>query len=88
MIKSPKPAFEKIEPGFGSSFAYRTYDENHENNSHNFWHYHPELELVYVKGGTGKRQVGSHISYYRNGELILIGSNLPHCGFTDSLNNY
>ena len=51
MIKSPKPAFEKIEPGFGSSFAYRTYDENHENNSHNFWHYHPELELVYVKGG-------------------------------------
>jgi len=88
MIKSPKPAFEKIEPGFGSSFSYRTYDENHENNNHNFWHYHPELELVYVKGGTGKRQVGSHISYYRNGELILIGSNLPHCGFTDSLNNY
>ena len=88
MIKSPKPAFEKIEPGFGSSFSYRTYDENHENNNLNFWHYHPELELGYVKKGTGKRQVGSHISYYRNGELILIGSNLPHCGFTDSLSNY
>ena len=88
MIKSPKPALEKIEPGFGSSFSYRTYDENHENNNQNFWHYHPELELVYVKKGTGKRQVGSHISYYRNGELILIGSNLPHCGFTDSLSNY
>lgn len=88
MSKSQKPAFEKIEPGFGSSFLYRTYDEKHENNSHTFWHYHPELELVYVNGGTGKRQVGSHISYYRNGELILIGSNLPHCGFTDSLTNY
>ncbi|MGB3774856.1 MAG: AraC family transcriptional regulator [Leeuwenhoekiella sp.] len=83
-----KPTLEKIKPTFGSSFLYRTYNSEKENNGKNFWHYHPELELVYVNGGTGKRQVGSHISYYRNGELILIGSNLPHCGFTDSLSNY
>jgi AraC-like DNA-binding protein len=38
-----------------------------------------------VNGGSGKRQIGSHISYYQHGDLILIGSNLPHCGFTDSL---
>lgn len=88
MSKPLKPALEKIEPGFGSSFLFRTYDQFNENNSQNFWHYHPELELVYVKGGTGKRQIGSHLSYYRNGDLILIGSNLPHCGFTDTLNNY
>lgn len=83
-----KPTLEKIEPAFGSSFLYSTYNAEKENNGKNFWHYHPELELVYVNGGTGKRQVGSHISYYRNGELILIGSNLPHCGFTDSLSNH
>ncbi len=47
------------------------------------WHYHPEIELVYVNGGAGKRQIGSHISCYTDGDLILIGSNLPHCGFTD-----
>lgn len=88
MAKTSKPALEKINPGFGSSFLYRNYDKDNENNSHTFWHYHPELELVYVNGGTGKRQVGSHISYYRNGELILIGSNLPHCGFTDSLEGH
>ena len=88
MSKLLKPALEKIEPGFGSSFLYRTYDQDHENNSQNFWHYHPELELVYVKGGTGKRQIGSHLSYYRNGDLILIGANLPYCGFTDTLSNY
>ncbi|WP_031427593.1 AraC family transcriptional regulator [Flavimarina sp. Hel_I_48] len=87
-IVTSKPTLEKIKPTFGSSFLYRTYNAEKENNSKNFWHYHPELELVYVHGGTGKRQVGSHISYYRNGELILIGSNLPHCGFTDSLSNY
>lgn len=80
-----KPTFEKVEPAFGSSFSYRRYDSTHQNKNHTFWHYHPEIELVYVNGGSGKRQIGSHISYYRKGDLILIGSNLPHCGFTDGL---
>ena len=85
MKLSAKPEFEKIEPLFGSSFSYRTYDKDHQNRKHTFWHYHPEIELVYVNRGSGKRQIGSHISYYRNGDLMLIGSNLPHCGFTDGL---
>lgn len=80
-----KPKFEKIVPNFGSSFSYRIYNQSQQNKNHTFWHYHPELELVYVNGGSGKRQIGSHISYYRKGDLILIGSDLPHCGFTDSL---
>ena len=54
-------------------------------NKDNIWHYHPEIELVYVNGGAGKRQIGSNLSYYTDGTLILIGSNLPHCGFTDTL---
>lgn len=83
-----KPTLEKIEPGFGSSFSYRTYYSNPENKKTTFWHYHPEIELVYVNGGCGKRQIGSHISYYRNGDLILIGSLLPHCSFTDSLTGH
>lgn len=88
MKNSSKPEFEKIEPAFGSSFSYRTYNKENQNKNHTFWHYHPELELVYVNGGSGKRQIGSHVSYYRTGDLILIGSNLPHCGFTDSLTEY
>ena len=24
-----------------------------------------------------------HVSYFNNGDLVLIGSNLPHCGFTN-----
>lgn len=79
-----KPAFEAIAPSFGHSFTYQKFNENNENKN-NGWHYHPELELVYVNGGSGKRQIGSHVSYFRNGDLILIGSNLPHCGFTDKL---
>ncbi len=79
-----KPAFEAIEPSFGQSYTYQKFDA-HKNNKNTLWHYHPEIELVYVKGGSGKRQIGSHVSYYSQGDLILVGSNLPHCGFTDKL---
>ncbi len=82
MLKRIKPSFEIVESSFGSSFYYSKYTEN-ENNKAHLWHYHPEIEMVFVNGGSGKRQIGSHISYYTNGDLILIGSNLPHCGFTD-----
>ncbi|WP_443938254.1 AraC family transcriptional regulator [Pedobacter sp. MW01-1-1] len=79
----PKPSFEVIEPSFGSSFYYSKYINNANNMAH-VWHYHPEVEMVFVNGGSGKRQIGSHVSYYTDGDLILIGSNLPHCGFTDT----
>ncbi|WP_199140652.1 AraC family transcriptional regulator [Pedobacter sp. ASV12] len=82
-MKNIKPSFEIVEPSFGSSFYYSKYTEN-ENNKAHVWHYHPEIEMVFVNGGAGKRQIGSHISYYTHGDLILIGSNLPHCGFTDT----
>jgi len=81
-MKKIKPSFEIVEPSFGSSFYYSKYSQNANNKAH-LWHYHPEIEMVFVNGGTGKRQIGSHISYYTEGDLILIGSNLPHCGFTD-----
>lgn len=81
-MKNLKATFEVIEPAFGTSFSYSKYVQNANIKAH-LWHYHPEVELVFVNGGTGKRQIGSHISYYTEGDLILIGSNLPHCGFTD-----
>lgn len=81
-MKNIKATYEVIEPVFGSSFYYSKYVQNANIKAH-LWHYHPEVELVFVNGGTGKRQIGSHISYYTDGDLILIGSNLPHCGFTD-----
>jgi len=79
-----KPTLEAIAPTFGHSYSYQKFDAD-ETNSNTIWHYHPEIELVYVNGGSGKRQIGSHVSYYSDGDLILVGSNLPHCGFTDKL---
>ncbi|AOW20623.1 AraC family transcriptional regulator [Urechidicola croceus] len=81
-MSSLKPAFEKIYPEFGSSLHVKQHNEQIENNLP-FWHFHPELELVYVNKAKGKRHIGSHLSYFNNSQLILIGSNLPHSGFTD-----
>lgn len=81
-MNTKKPTLEVINPSFGSSFSLVQFDKNQNDNT-NYWHYHPEIELVFVQGGSGKRQIGSHISYYADGDLMLIGSNLPHCGFTD-----
>ncbi len=79
-----KPAFEKISPNFGSSVVVRQHTEKIKNNT-GFWHFHPEIELVYVNKGKGKRHIGNHLSYFNNSQLILIGSNLPHHGFADRL---
>ena len=83
-MQANKPTLKKIEPDFGSSFLIKHYKESVKDRFQ-FWHFHPELELVYVNNGGGKRHIGNHISYFKNSQLVLIGSNLPHMGFTDRL---
>ena len=67
------------------SITYQLFDINNNNLNNTFqkWHYHPEIELVYINNGKGKRQVGLHLSNYDEGDLVMIGTNVPHTGFTE-----
>lgn len=79
-----QPVFEDISPAFGSSLHIQQFNDANPNKQPT-WHIHPEMEIVYVNGGSGKRHIGNHLSYYNDGDLIMIGANLPHFGFTDRL---
>lgn len=86
MLEHKKPILEKVEPEFGSSFVMRGFSDP---NSllRPLWHYHPEIELVYIAEGKGKCHIGNHLSYFTDGALLLIGSNLPHYGFAPQLDD-
>ncbi len=47
------------------------------------WHYHSELELVVLLKSVGTRFIGDHIGAFTEGEIILIGKNLPHMWLND-----
>lgn len=79
-----KPTLEKLTPSFGSSILVKQHIEKADR-LNAYWHFHPELELVYVNKGQGKTHIGNHLSYFNNSQLILIGANLPHNGFADRL---
>jgi AraC-like DNA-binding protein/mannose-6-phosphate isomerase-like protein (cupin superfamily) len=51
------------------------------------WHYHEALEICFVKKGRGKRIIGDSIANFDDGDLVLVGSNLPHSWITDELFN-
>ena len=80
-----KATLEKIEPVFGSSFTIRRFDPDTACNHKPYWHFHPEYEIVYISNGRGKRHIGDHISFFEDGDLILLGPNLPHFGFSEEI---
>lgn len=43
------------------------------------WHVHPEIEIMSIVDGEGSRFVGDHIENFTAGDLVVVGSNLPHC---------
>lgn len=70
-----KPIFEKVTVPAGASwtlFHRRLPAFPFE------WHYHPEYELTFTLNSLGQRYIGDHIAPYGDGDLALVGSNLPH----------
>jgi len=70
-----KPHLLKVSPTSAQSFSAR---RDMMPNVNNRWHYHSALELIYLKKGKGTQFVGDNIKNFSDGEVVLVGSNLPH----------
>lgn len=70
-----KPQLLKVSTSPTHSFSVRRDQVPHMNNR---WHYHPELELIHFKKGFGTQFVGDSIENFEEGDVVLLGSNLPH----------
>jgi AraC-like DNA-binding protein len=64
----------KLQQGTSSFYAYQFQVPFFEFK----WHYHPEYELTYIVKGNGYRIVGNTYENYTEGDLVLLGPNLPH----------
>lgn len=49
----------------------------------NVFHFHEECELVYVTESHGKRIIGNNVENFDKGDIIFLGSNLPHVWYND-----
>ncbi|ULQ55223.1 AraC family transcriptional regulator [Flavihumibacter rivuli] len=47
------------------------------------FHFHPELELVYVQESFGKRIIGNVVEPFEARDMVFLGSNIPHVWLND-----
>ena len=71
-----RPLFEKVTVPDGASWSllHRRLDDGIPF----LWHYHPEFELTLTLNSRGQRYIGDSIPNYDDGDLVLLGPNLPH----------
>lgn len=67
---------------FEQSFYIGKFSVNH---TYDIWHNHSELEFLHVLNGSGTRFIGDSIESFSSGDLVLVGSNLPHVWRSDKI---
>lgn len=70
-----KPQLHKIPLISDSSFLYNKWICDYFDKP---WHFHEEYELVLIDKSRGTKFIGDNVSLFEEGDLILIGSNIPH----------
>ena len=70
-----KPIFEKINRPEDQSFYLEDITKPY---FPDLWHFHPEIEILFVREGFGIKYVGDSINSFYPGDIVIIGSNTPH----------
>lgn len=63
----PKPEYDAL-----------IYQEDHEYIFYDKFHQHKEIQVSFIAKGSGTLIVGDTINDYKEGDVLVIGSNLPH----------
>jgi len=77
-----RPKLLKVEENNTASFDIRNEKVPYFDNP---WHYHPEIELTLITKSKGTRFVGDNVERFKEDDLVLLGSNLPHYWRNDAL---
>lgn len=77
-----RPQLLKVLREPGHSFSARRDLVPYVNNR---WHFHTEVELIHFKRGQGTQFVGDSMKRFKAGDVVLVGSNLPHYWRFDDL---
>ncbi|MCB0461400.1 MAG: AraC family transcriptional regulator [Flavobacteriaceae bacterium] len=75
-FKIPKPEHDAL-----------VYQEDKELKFYDKFHQHEEIQVSFIDKGEGTLIVGDTINYYKKGDVIAIGSNLPHVFKSDTSSN-
>lgn len=71
-----KPSFEKIPTPVDASWS--MLNRRLPDDIPFEWHHHPEYELTLTLNSRGHRYVSSDVRLYDDGDLVLLGPNVPH----------
>jgi AraC-like DNA-binding protein/quercetin dioxygenase-like cupin family protein len=71
-----QPVLIKVNVPQKASFSINRY--KYDDKFPGIWHFHDEFELTLITKSKGSRLVGDNIDNFKEGDLVLLGKNLPH----------
>ncbi len=79
-----KAPYEQLDNATDGSFLFRQFNLPYFDAS---YHFHPEFELTLILKSEGKRFVGNQMADFKEGDLVLLGANVPHCWKNEGIGN-
>jgi AraC-like DNA-binding protein len=76
-----KPVYKKINTPEDQSFYLKEFIGPYFPDP---WHFHSEIEILYIKESIGTKYVGDSINPFYPGDIVIIGSNTPHLWLCNS----